>query len=487
MTLSIWRFSHLFLASIASLFLIVAAITGFVLSFSPIQNEMSKYHVDKPSEISISSIIKLVQENNIEVLEIKIDENEFIQSAVINNEGDYEKFYTDAYTGKKIGEIIPENYIYRFSRNLHRSLFLKTTGRILIGIITFILFLIAISGSILIIKKQLKLKKFFSKIIYDNFYQYWHTVITRYSLIIIIIISLSGTYLSLKRFEIIPKKETTEFIINNNETVIDDIPFYEFPVFKNNSLSELESIEFPFTREPEDYFTLKLKNKELIINQFNGEIISEHDYGIFNDLYNLSYNLHTGKGSVLWSIILCIASLSILFFIFSGFKITFKRIFSKSKNIIPIEESNILILVGSENGSTMHFAKQFYNELINYKRKVHIEILNNYKSSLKAKKIIIMTSTYGNGEAPANASKFIKRFKKRPIKGDFEYSVVGFGSTFYPNFCQYAKDVNTFLNSFPFAECSTPIHLVNNRSQTEFNEWIDQWKIDNNFKIKKSV
>ena len=482
MTLSIWRFSHLFLASIAAVFLIVAAMTGFILSFSPIQNEISDFHIDNPSEISISTLIKSVQGNNLEVIEIKIDENEFIQSAVITNDGEYEKFYTDAITGKKIGEIIPEHSIYKFSRNLHRSLFLKTTGRILIGIVTFILFLISISGTILIIKKQLKIKKFFSKIIYDNFYQYWHTVLTRYSLFIVIIISLSGTYLSLHRFEIFPKKENNKLIIKN-ENIENEIPFYEFPVFKNNSIADLESIEFPFTKEPEFHFILKLKSKELLVNQFNGDVINEYDHGTFNDLYILSYNLHTGKGSVLWSIVICIASLSILFFIFSGFQITFKRIFSRAKNTIPIEESNILILVGSENGSTMHFARQFYNELIKYKKKVHIEILNNYKTSLKAKKIIIMTSTYGNGEAPANASNFIKKFKKRPIKEAFEYSVIGFGSTFYPNFCKYAKDVNEFLDSFSSSKCTSPIYFVNNRSQNKFEEWLKKWKIDNNYTI----
>lgn len=469
----------------AAFFLFVASITGAILSFSPIENELSSFHSENLSDISVSTLIDSLQKNNLEIIEILVDNNNFLQSSVINNNGEGETFYTNANTGKKVGNIINEPYIYNFSRNLHRSLNLKKTGRLLIGIVTFLLFLIAISGSILLIKKQLKLKKFFSKIIYDNFYQYWHSFLSRYSLFIIIIISLSGTYLSLIRFDILPKKEKKELLDKNPNSGLVKVPFNEFPIFKKTKLQNIESIEFPFSTDSNDFFTLKLKNREILINQFNGNIIKVYDYGIYYDLYNLSYNIHTGKGNVIWSIILCIASLSILFFIFSGFKITYKRLFSKGKNSVSIDESNILILVGSENGSTMHFARQFYQELILHKRKVHIETMNNYKQNLKAKKIIIMTSTYGDGDAPANASNFIKKFRKKPIDGEFQYSVVGFGSTFYPNFCQYAKDVNEFLASFKLSKCVAPLSLVNNRSEETYNKWKREWKVLNDIPIEK--
>ena len=286
----------------------------------------------------------------------------------------------------------------------------------------------------------------------------------------------------------IPKKENKEFsILEEEEEEEEDskrIPIKEFPILKLTKLENLETIQFPFTTDTDDYFILKLKNKEIIINQYNGNIIHEYGYGSYSNLYNISYNIHTGKGNVLWSIILCISSISILFFIISGFKIASKRLFSKGKNIIAIEDSNILILVGSENGSTMYFARQFYNELIEHKKKVHIESMNNYKRSLKAKKIIVMTSTYGNGDAPTNASKFMKKFMRKPINGEFQYAVIGFGSTFYPSFCQYAKDVNTFLASFKSSKCVTPIFLVNNRSIVAYNEWKKKWKIENNISLE---
>src|SRR5690606_27343624 len=114
------------------------------------------------------------------------------------------------------------------------------------------------------------------------------------------------------------------------------------------ALSEIQSIEFPFSPDVEDYFTLKLNNKEMLVNQFTGEVLSDINISKFSVFTALSLNLHTGKGSILWSVILAIATANILFFIYSGFAMTFKRRAARLKNKFKKDEAEFVILVGSE-------------------------------------------------------------------------------------------------------------------------------------------
>ena len=66
----------------------------------------------------------------------------------------------------------------------------------------------------------------------------------------------------------------------------------------------MSKIEFPFIEdEPEEYFVLKLKDREISVNQINGNIVKEEKYPLTTIYENLSLSLHTGRGSVTWAII----------------------------------------------------------------------------------------------------------------------------------------------------------------------------------------
>ena len=80
--------------------------------------------------------------------------------------------------------------------------FLHETGRFFIGINAFLLVLISISGFALVINRQRGLRNFFSKIIKEYFAQYYHVLLGSLALIPILIIALSGTYLTMERFHL---------------------------------------------------------------------------------------------------------------------------------------------------------------------------------------------------------------------------------------------------------------------------------------------
>lgn len=476
MILSFWRRVHLILALLSCLFLLITSITGVILAFEPIQNQLSECHISEAAGHSLADLIVQLEKEYDEVFEIKIEENEFLQVAAITKEGEFESFYADPKTGLKIADIEERSWLFTFSRTLHRSLFLGDSGRLIIGITAFLLLLIAISGTVLIIRRQLGVKHFFSRIKRENFYQYSHVWLGRLSLVIILIISLTGSYLSMGRFGLLPQKQEIKHKVKDE--LLTEMPSFskkEFAIFKSTALSEIQSVQFPFSPDKEDYFQLKLADQKINVNQFNGQIISSQAIDEFTLWEQFNYNLHTGKGSLLWSIVLCLASLSILFFIFSGFKITLKRLKGIKKNSFKANKSSIVILVGSQGGATFKFAKEFQHQLIQCGQKVFVDDLSSYEKYNRMEHLIILTSTYGNGEAPINSKEFIDRFNQIQQKKAFRYSIVGFGSTDYLQFCQFAKEISAEMYQSDACEEFISLKLINQQSRPEFEKWCLEW------------
>jgi sulfite reductase (NADPH) flavoprotein alpha-component len=196
--------------------------------------------------------------------------------------------------------------------------------------------------------------------------------------------------------------------------------------------------------------------------------------------------LHTGKGTLIWAFILLLACFSLLYFIFSGFSMLMKRKKIKTKllNKITKDEAEFIVLVGSETGTTFRFATAFKNALLKEHKKVFIGELNNYTSYKKAKNVIIFTATYGAGDAPENASKFLKLLETVQQKNDLKYTVLGFGSKKYPAFCKFAILVHASLQIQPKFTPEMPLFKIDNQHFNSFENWKNEWGHLNNLHLE---
>ncbi|RSK41648.1 PepSY domain-containing protein [Mangrovimonas spongiae] len=473
MTISIWRYSHLALAVSSFVFIVLASVTGIILAFQPISEQLEPYNVANLDNITLAETVTVFQDNYPEIIDIKVDANDFVIATVFTEDGNNLSGYFNPQTAEYLGEELKPSPFFQWVTNFHRSLFLKSVGRFFVGLCSFLLFLIAVTGTILIIKRQHGFKRFFSKIINEDFNQYWHVVLGRLSLLPIIIITITGVYLSLEKFDALPKTKTTHQV--DFDTLIESPKqnASNFSVFTNTSLSEVKHVEFPFSSDVEDYFTVKLHDKDLLINQFTGAILSEVNTPKVEVFSALSLNLHTGKGSILWSIILAVATANILFFVYSGFAMTLKRRKSRLKNKVKAEDADIIILVGSENGSSIHYANMFFKQLIKQNQNAFIAEMNAYQQYPNAKHLVVMTATYGQGDAPTNANQFLQKLKEITNTKDLKFSVVGFGSLAYPDFCQFAYDVDQALQQV--YKPVLPIFTINDKSVDAFSQWVSDW------------
>ena len=474
MTLSFWRYSHLALALFSSLFLVLASATGVILAVDAVQEKTMGYRVENFDAITLGETLPVLRKTYPEITELNVDHNQFVTLEGIDQKDNDVKGYIDPRTGKILGEPIKKNEFIQWTTALHRSLFLKETGRFIVGFVSLILALISFSGFALILQRQRSWRSLFAKIVKENFAQYYHVFLGRLSLIPILVLALSGTYLTLEKFnfflEKTDSKEKTEVVEKTGISKKEDST-----IFKSTLLADVQKIEFPFSDDPEDFYIITLNDREIEVNQMTGAVVNEKLLPKTTQLSDLSLDLHTGRANVLWAIILGIASINILFFIYSGFAMTLKRRASRIKNKYKAEESKFILLVGSENGSTLRFASAIYKQLLAHGEKVFVTELNNYAKYPKAEHLIVFASTHGLGDAPSNAGKFMSLLDKTEQRQKIKVSVVGFGSKSYPDFCGFALEIDAELAKQNWVERILELQTVNDKSADEFVNWATLW------------
>ncbi|XP_066924992.1 nitric oxide synthase, inducible-like [Clytia hemisphaerica] len=125
----------------------------------------------------------------------------------------------------------------------------------------------------------------------------------------------------------------------------------------------------------------------------------------------------------------------------------------------------LTVLYGSESGNAKRFARHLENT-VNMTFWTKFSSLNKYEfvlDSTKPQFLAIVTSTFGNGEAPSNAELFDIKLKKMVIKSElnrtqedinqskplqhYKYTVFALGSSAYPQFCAFGNDVNNKMRS----------------------------------------
>lgn len=487
MNLSIWRYSHLVLAVSSCIFLILAAVSGVILSFEPIVEKYNRPAQPSLQQITLAESVPVWRKQYPSISEIELDEFQSIVAKSTDFPKGVDAAYIHPQTGAFLGEVKPQSAFFEWVTAFHRSLFLHELGRFFVGLTAFLLLLITTSGLFLLVQRQSGIKNFFKRIPNDGSAQYFHVVLSRWSFIPILVIALTGTYLALVRFEIFDHPKVS---LDVDFDTIKEAPkknIQDFEVFKNIKLADVKKIEFPFSEDPEDYFTIQLKDKEIAVNQITGDVLAQQNYPFTQVLSALSLDLHTGRTNWLWALVLLVASGNIVFFIVSGFMITFKRIGNKTKNRFTAEESRFVILVGSENGSTWTFANNVHQQLLKLGEKSFISSLNQFQAYPQAEHLLVFTATYGIGEAPSNAHHFKTLLDKITQQQAIQFSVIGFGSRAYPDFCQFAYQVHHWLSTQTWAKPLLDIHTINDKSVEEYALWTEAWAAQTGLSLATKV
>ncbi len=110
----------------------------------------------------------------------------------------------------------------------------------------------------------------------------------------------------------------------------------------------------------------------------------------------------------------------------------------------------IQILFGSQSGNAENLAHVLGESL--EASGIETEVMNlgeiDPEEILNFKNILIVTSTYGDGEPPDDASEWMSyiKFNEQLNLTHLNYAVMGLGDTYYPHFCQCGKDFDQYLS-----------------------------------------
>jgi sulfite reductase (NADPH) flavoprotein alpha-component len=133
MILSIWRYSHLTLAITSFVFVFLATITGIVLAFQPISEQMQPFKIESVNQLDVDQAITTFKDKYPEIINIEVDANQFVSASVITADGTSLNGYFNPKTAAFLGEKPEISVFFKFTTNLHRSLFLKGIGRFFVG------------------------------------------------------------------------------------------------------------------------------------------------------------------------------------------------------------------------------------------------------------------------------------------------------------------------------------------------------------------
>lgn len=110
----------------------------------------------------------------------------------------------------------------------------------------------------------------------------------------------------------------------------------------------------------------------------------------------------------------------------------------------------INILFGSQTGNAENLANVIGDSLSNEGFETQVMDMGELdpENIHQLDYLMVVTSTYGDGEPPDNASEWMSylKFSEDLDLSHVSYAVLGLGDNYYPHFCQCGKDFDQYLS-----------------------------------------
>lgn len=454
---------------VAALFLVVLAATGVVLSVVP-AIERASSTIPAAGEISVGSLAARIVAHYPGTEQIQRS----LSGEVVvyyNRDGQPGADLVNPVTGEVIGPYQPSVFM-RWVKNLHRSFLLNDAGRILAGGLAALMVLICLSG-MFILARRLGGWKALLRPIAGSGSQRIHAELARFAVIGLLLSALTGSYMSAVRFGLLPEATNTEPSFPAQVSGGTPAPVGSLSALQSVDANELRELVFPYPDDPNDIYSLSTTQGAGFVDQSTGELLQYQPRSTGNQLQHWMIRLHTGEGLWWLGLLLGMASLTVPALSVTGLQIWWQRRSSSVRlgKSASVEEAEIVILVGSEGNTTWGFAEDLQSKLNQSGKKVHCASMNDLaKHYPKASALFILTSTYGDGDAPSSASQFMTRLEYFKANDGLAFVVLGFGDQQFPKFCQYAQEVDAALCRKGRQRMHT-VTRIDRGSARQFREW----------------
>ena len=465
-----WRLIHSVLGIGGLLLIVLLALTGSLLSLSPAIDAFGPY---------VRPAGKMFVADALAVLTPKFSGIEKLQQTsagafVLHHQdgATVSRDYVDVRTGELLGPEM-ESPFFAFVKDLHRSLRLGDKGRLAAGIGASLMTFLCLSGSVLLVKRFGGIRAVLGPI-RGTPIERLHATSGRLALLPLLIISLTGLYLTFITFQIVPNGTEKPLAYPESLQELAPVAAFDLAGLKQIRLADLHEVTYPVPGDWFDVYAVTINEGYVFIDQFTGNALSREPYNPAQVGLEWVTLIHTGEGAWAWGLVVGLTALSVPIFAISGIIIWFLRLRRGGKKIAanaPATTAETVLLVGSEAGTTWGFARYLHEQLTAAGKRVHLAPMNDLRTAYpKAQQLLVFTGTYGDGHAPKSANRFLAKLASRHGVHLPPFAVLGFGDKSFEHYCRFSHDVDTALGALNVPRLMSLAQIDRASAQT-FAQW----------------
>lgn len=373
-------------------------------------------------------------------------------------------------TGEGVGSA-DASPVERWLKNLHRSLFLDDAGRIVMAVGAAAMLVLSLSGLSLVARRTGGWRKVLARL-KGPLAGRLHVEIARISVAGLLLSSLTALWMTASTFGFVPQGAgPPPMPVVSGQT---GVPLSDMPMLRDTPVSALRDLTFPAPGDLTDAYALKTAAGEGYLDQGTGLVLAWADAGAWEKVDETIYMLHTGRGAAVLGLILGLMALGVPVMAGTGvwMWVAGRRGRPRLRGTVAAGQADTVLLVGSEGGSTWGFAATLQTALTAAGLRVHVAPMRAFAPDRydRAKRILVLAATYGDGVAPASAKGFLDRLAALTDAPVIPFAVLGFGDRSFPAFCGYAHEVAMMVRDKGWPML-LPQDTVDRQSPQDFARW----------------
>ena len=380
----------------------------------------------------------------------------------------------DPATGRDLASA-DQGAVQRWLTDFHRSLLLGDGGRYATAVTALAVLVLAVSGAVLVAGRQGGWRRWFAPI-KGPWAGRWHAELARMAVFGLGLSALTALWMTAATFDLLPVDDANPALPTEISGQMGPSPA-AMAGLQEALVADLRELTFPFAGDAADVFTLTTAAGTGYVDQGTGELLVWQASGPWTVAGEWIYLLHTGEGAALWGLILGLAALTVPVLSVTGGLIWWRNRQSgpRLRRMAGAAEAETVILVGSEGGSTWGFATALARALQDHGQGVHLAALSTFApiAYKRARRIIVMTATWGDGDAPSSAKGGLERLAKATPLAGVPLIVLGFGDRSFPAFCAFAEAVEAAAKAAGWA-MPMALDRIDRQSPQAFARWSRQ-------------
>ena len=454
---------------IAALLVMILAISGAVLSVDPALERLHNTST-VAGQLNVGQLAEGVARHFQGVEQIQRTASGTV-IVYYNRDGQSGAETVDPLTGQGLAPSAPSAFT-RWVKDLHRSLFMGTQGHGVSGVGALLMLILSVSGALLLARRLGGWRNLLRPL-RGTFSQRWHAEVGRLALLGLLLSAVSGLYMAATTFGLIADGSQSEPAFPTHISAGPALPVAKLQALQAIDLNDLRELVYPSPGNPNDVFSLRTSQGVGYVDPVSGALLSYQPHDSMRTVYQWIYQLHTAEGLWWLGLPLGLCALCVPLMSVTGILLWWRRR-KAGPNIrhnSPAHSADSVILVGTENNTTWGFANTLHAALHQAGHHVHSAPMNEWKGEYRnAQRLLILTATHGDGDAPASAAQFLARLNHEGVKPGQPFAVLGLGDRQFPQFCQYAHQVQAALE-LAGASPLLGLETVNRQSSQEFARW----------------